>query len=229
MVNYCVCAGCNSTTRTGHRVHDFPKDKAILKRWVQFVRFTRADFSVTSVTENAKICSAHFKQEDYDPRDVRMASLGLKSPSRIRLIPTTVPSVHTHLSACPVPRPRRTKVGAARRKRELATMWTDASLQDSADTAVQETSVQDSADTAVQETAVQVNLKPMMVSVGTQTTFGMQTSTPLASPEQTDDEEDPCLISDSSWVPPDQMSEEEEEEGELFEVEPSQTCDLNPK
>ncbi|KAL2087182.1 hypothetical protein ACEWY4_018241 [Coilia grayii] len=185
MVNYCVCAGCNSTTRTGHRVHDFPKDKAILKRWVQFVRFRRADFSVTSVTENAKICSAHFKQEDYDSRDVRMASLGLKSPSRKRLIPTAVPSVHTHLSACPVPRPRRTKVRAARRKRERkarAFPFTPPPLQCH------------SADTAVQETAVQVNLKRMMVSVGTQTTFGMQTSTPLASPEQTDDEEDPCVF-----------------------------------
>ncbi|KAL2099602.1 hypothetical protein ACEWY4_003996 [Coilia grayii] len=202
MVNYCVCAGCNNTNRTGYRVHDFPKDKAILKRWVQFVKFRRADFSMTSVTRNAKICSAHFREEDYDPGDIRMASLGLKRPKQVRLIPTAVPSVHTHLSACPAPRPRSTKVRAARRKRELATTWADASLQ---------------------ETAVQVNLKPMMVSVGTQTTFGMQTSTPLASPELTDDEKDPCVISDSSWVPGDQMPEEEE----LCEVEPSQTYDLN--
>ncbi|KAK0135745.1 hypothetical protein N1851_028368 [Merluccius polli] len=50
--------------------------------------------------------------------------------------------------------------------------------------------------------AVQVNLKPKMVSVGTQT----QTSTPLTSPEQTDDEDDPSVISDSSWVPGGHMS-----------------------
>ncbi|KAK0146751.1 hypothetical protein N1851_013958 [Merluccius polli] len=66
--------------------------------------------------------------------------------------------------------------------------------------------------------AVQVNLKPKMVSVGTQT----QTSAPLTSPEQTDDEDDPSVISDSSWVPGGHMSEDEEE---LCEEEPSHTCD----
>ena len=78
-------------------------------------------------------------------------------------------------------------------------------------------------------TAVQVNLKPTMVSVGTQTTFRMQTSTPLTSPEQTDDEEeDPSvIISDSSWLPEDQMSDEDEEE--LCAEEPSQTCHPHQK
>ncbi|KAK0139241.1 hypothetical protein N1851_024221 [Merluccius polli] len=66
--------------------------------------------------------------------------------------------------------------------------------------------------------AVQVNLKPKMVSVGTQT----QTPPPLTSPEQTDDEDDPSVISDSSWVPGGHMSEDEEE---LCEEEPSHTCD----
>ncbi|CAL8306683.1 unnamed protein product [Merluccius merluccius] len=70
--------------------------------------------------------------------------------------------------------------------------------------------------------AVQVNLKPKMVSVGTQT----QTSTPLTSPEQTDDEDDPSVISDSSWVPGGHMSEDEEE---LCEEEPSHTCDPHQK
>ncbi|CAL8234110.1 unnamed protein product [Arctogadus glacialis] len=53
-------------------------------------------------------------------------------------------------------------------------------------------------------TAVQVNLKPKMVSVGTQTSFSPQTSTPLASPEQTvddDDDDNATVISDLSWVP----------------------------
>ncbi|KAK0139187.1 hypothetical protein N1851_024267 [Merluccius polli] len=63
-----------------------------------------------------------------------------------------------------------------------------------------------------------VNLKPKMVSVGTQT----QTSTPLTSPEQTDDEDDPSVISDSSWVPGGHMSEDEEE---LCEEELCHTCD----
>ena len=119
MVNCCACAGCKNT---GHRLHGFPKDRATLRQWVRFVRVRRADFSLTSVTVNTRICSAHFREEDYDPRDVRMVSLGLKTERLAKLIPTTVPSVHTHPSACPATRPRAARVGAARRKREVATV-----------------------------------------------------------------------------------------------------------
>ena len=111
MVNCCACAGCKNT---GHRLHGFPKDRATLRQWVRF--------SLTSVTVNTRICSAHFREEDYDPRDVRMVSLGLKTERLAKLIPTTVPSVHTHPSACPATRPRAARVGAARRKREVATV-----------------------------------------------------------------------------------------------------------
>ncbi|CAL8361228.1 unnamed protein product [Arctogadus glacialis] len=99
MVYNCVCAGCNNSSKTGHRVHAFPKDKATLRQWVQFVRVRRADFSNPSVTRNSKVCSVHFTEEDYDQGDVRMVSLGLKRLAQ--LIPNAVPSVHTHLSACP--------------------------------------------------------------------------------------------------------------------------------
>ena len=118
MVYNCVCAGCNNCSKTEHRVHSFPKDKATLRQWVQFVRVRRADFSIPSVTKNSKVCSAHFTEEDYDQGDVRMVSLGLNRLAQ--LIPNAVPSVHTHLSACPAPRPRGTKISAASRKRELA-------------------------------------------------------------------------------------------------------------
>ncbi|CAL8254931.1 unnamed protein product [Boreogadus saida] len=65
-------------------------------------------------------------------------------------------------------------------------------------------------------TAVQVNLKPKMVSMGT------QTFTPLTSPDPTDGEDDLSVISDASWVPGDQMSEEDEE---VLCEEPTPTCD----
>ncbi|CAL8282634.1 unnamed protein product [Gadus morhua 'NCC'] len=70
--------------------------------------------------------------------------------------------------------------------------------------------------------AVQVNLKSKMVSVGTQTSFSPQTSTPLASPEQTvdDDDDNATVISDLSWVPEEPMDEEE-----LFDEETPYTCD----
>ncbi|CAL8395466.1 unnamed protein product [Boreogadus saida] len=88
-----------TSRKTGHRVHAFPKDKATLRQWVQFVHVRRADFSIPSVTKNSKVCSAHFTEEDYDQGDVRMVSLGLKSLAQ--LIPNAVPSVHTaHASLC---------------------------------------------------------------------------------------------------------------------------------
>ncbi|XP_030212042.1 uncharacterized protein LOC115543701 [Gadus morhua] len=229
MVNNCVCAGCNYSARTGHRVHGFPKDKATRRQWVHFVRVRRADFSFPSVTKNSKICSAHFTEEDYDQGDVRMVSLGLKRLAQ--LVPTAVPSVHTHLSACPAPRPRSTKIGGARRKRELATMLTDASLRETADS-VSGATVEDPLPSSTCDTGSQctlkplggshdfeVNLKPKMVSMGTQTTFSTQTFPPLTSPDQTDGEDNHSVISDTSWVPGDQMSEE------VLCEEPSLTCD----
>ncbi|KAK0130742.1 hypothetical protein N1851_033497 [Merluccius polli] len=207
----------DARTPCGHRLHGFPKDKATLRQWVLFVRVRRAHFSMTSVTANTKICSAHFKEEDYDEGDARMVSLGLKTKRLAKLIPTIVPSVHMHLSACPATTPRGTKIRAARRKREMATMLIDAAQQETADSVDVNDPLPSTCDTGTQcnlkprgrSHAVQVNLKPKMVSVGTQT----QTSTPLTSPEQTDDENDPSVISDSSWVPGGHMSEDEEEFG----------------
>ncbi|XP_077060976.1 uncharacterized protein LOC143713532 [Siphateles boraxobius] len=73
------------------------------------------------------------------------------------------------------------------------------------------------------QSPVQVNLKPKMVSVSTQTSFCPQTSTPLTSPEQTDEDDDNAsVISDLSWVPEEPMHEEHEED--LFD-EPPYTCD----
>ncbi|CAL8368429.1 unnamed protein product [Gadus morhua 'NCC'] len=129
MVYYCVCGGCNNSSKSGHRVHCFPKDKGIFQSWVQFVKVRRAGFSASSVTAHSRICSAHFKEEDYHSGDAKMVSLGLKSERLAKLIPTAVPSVHANLSACPVPRSRDTVC----RKRESATMLTDASQQETVD------------------------------------------------------------------------------------------------
>ncbi|XP_059904876.1 uncharacterized protein LOC132455147 isoform X3 [Gadus macrocephalus] len=239
MVFYCICGGCNNSSKSGHRVHCFPKDKGILRSWVQFVKFRRADFSASSVTAYSRICSAHFKEGDYHSGDAKMVSLGLKSKRTAKLIPTAVPSVHANHSACPVPRSRDTVC----RKREIATMLTDASQQET----VASVDTVESVDTGDQPLpsstsdagtqcylkpprwshAVQVNLKPKMVSVGTQTSISPQTSTPLASPEQTvddDDDDNATVISDLSWVPEEPMDEEE-----LFDEEPPYTCDPHHK
>ncbi|CAL8371162.1 unnamed protein product [Boreogadus saida] len=185
MVYHCVCAGCNNSSKTGHRVHAFPKDKATLRQWVQFVRVRRADFSIPSVTKNSKVCSAHFREEDYDQGDVRMVSLGLKRLAH--LIPNAVPSVHTHLSACPAPKTERHQDQCRQPQARagydvtvsltliyLRKMLTDASTCETTDS-VNAATVEDplpysTCDTGTQcilkplgrSHAVQVNLKPKM-------------------------------------------------------------------
>ncbi|XP_026100436.1 uncharacterized protein LOC113071285 isoform X1 [Carassius auratus] len=234
MVYYCVCGGCKNSSKTGHRVHCFPKDKGIFRSWVQFVKIRRADFSASSVTAYSRICSAHFKEEDYHSGDAKMVALSLKSMRMAKLIPTAVPSVNANLSACPVPRSRDTVC----RKRYIATMMTDTSQQETVDSVDTVESVDpgdqplssSTSDAVTQcylkpprwSRAVQVNLKPKMVSVGTQTSFSPQTSTPLASPEQTDDDDDDnaSVVSDLSWVPEEPMHEED-----LFDEEPPYACD----
>ncbi|KAK0149362.1 hypothetical protein N1851_009910 [Merluccius polli] len=169
MPGYCACAGCKVDTR----LHGFPKDKATLRQWVHFVRVRRAHFSMTSVTANTKICSAHFK-EDYDEEDARMVSLGLKTKRLAKLIPTTEPSAQ-HLSAC------RYHTERHQESRD-ATMLIDAAQQETADSVDVNDPLPSTCDTGTQcnvkprgrSHAVQVNLKPKMVSVGTQT----QTSPP---------------------------------------------------
>ncbi|CAL8306689.1 unnamed protein product [Merluccius merluccius] len=144
-----------------------------------------------------------------------MVSLGLKTKRLAKLIPTTVCA--QHLSACRLPH----------QDSRDATMLIDAAQQETADSVDVNDPLPSTCDTTGTQCnvkprgrshAVQVNLKPKMVSVGTQT--------PLTSPEQTDDEDDLSVISDSSWVPGGHMSEDEEE---LCEEEPSHTCDPHQK
>ncbi|XP_067434019.1 zinc finger protein 394 isoform X1 [Thunnus thynnus] len=97
MVNYCVCAGCTNSNLSGHRVHSFPdnkKNEASFRAWVHFVQVKRPDFTTACVTQNAVVCGAHFRQEDYAPGDMMAFRMGFRSPDRVRLITGAVPSVH---------------------------------------------------------------------------------------------------------------------------------------
>ncbi|CAM4572695.1 unnamed protein product [Leuciscus chuanchicus] len=189
MVNRCVCAGCTNSSKTGHRVHDFPKGKRLIRSWVRFVATKRPDFTAASVTESAVICSEHFTDDDYDPGDMRRLNMGFKC--RVKLISDAIPSRHSHscTSACPVRIKKPVKIRCARRKREFT------------------------------------EVRPKMVSVGTQTTR-IRTSTPLASPDNSD-EEASFIRSDTSWVPDEEdVSSDEEASYEEPPPHPSDS-DLN--
>ena len=97
MVNLCVCGACKNSSLSGHRVHRFPnrkKDGAIFRAWVRVVQVKRRDFSSASASENAVVCSVHFRSEDYRPGDMKEFNMGYRSKNRVRLRASAGPSVH---------------------------------------------------------------------------------------------------------------------------------------
>lgn len=115
MVNKCACGGCSNSPITGHRVHHFPTDRGIFRKWVRFIQTKRADFTGSSVTKNTVVCEIHFKEDDYRPEDLRMYSMGLKDKAFVRLAVDAVPSVHRQGGSSSAPPGR-----AVSRKRALA-------------------------------------------------------------------------------------------------------------
>ncbi|XP_051952543.1 uncharacterized protein LOC127622482 [Xyrauchen texanus] len=99
-------------------------------------------------------------------------------------------------------------------------MLTDASQQETVDSVDTVESV-DTGDQPLPSSTSDAGTQCSLNCVGTQTSFGTQTSTPLARPEQTDEDDDNAsVISDLSWVPEEPMHEED-----LFDEEPPYTCD----
>ncbi|KAK0136389.1 hypothetical protein N1851_027705 [Merluccius polli] len=215
MPGYCACAGCKNSTKTGHSS--------------MASRRTRQPFDSGFTLSEAGTFFNDLRHRQY--QDLQRAFQGGLRRRGCQNGITRVEdreageadSDHRavcaqHLFAC------RYHTERHRESRD-ATMLIDAAQQETADSVDVNDPLPSTCDTGTQcnvkprrSHAVQVNLKPKMVSVRTQT----QTSTPLTSPDQTDDEDDPSVISDSSWVPGGHMSEDEEE---LCEEEPSHTCD----
>ncbi len=61
MVHYCCVPQC--TTLYGREnefgFHSFPKDKKILKAWIQYLKMGKA------ISKSMKVCSRHFSEDDY--------------------------------------------------------------------------------------------------------------------------------------------------------------------
>ncbi len=71
--NYCRTAGpnkvsCkNSSYTSGISMHYFPKNEAVRKKWMNFVRKHRKDFVAS---QKSCLCSAHFDQNCYKSRPI---------------------------------------------------------------------------------------------------------------------------------------------------------------
>ena len=82
MVYNCVCAGCNNSSKTGHRVHAFPKDKATLRQWVQFVLVRRADFYCGQASRLIEI-GGQASRPSFLPY-LNILAITVKAPQRVR-------------------------------------------------------------------------------------------------------------------------------------------------
>ena len=96
------------------------------------MQLKRRDFSSASATKNAVVRGAHFRLEDYHPRDRLEFNVGCRSKNQMPLTPGAVPSVPTAssgpLSAAAAGAAAGGRHGhgsgrdSARRKRELRTL-----------------------------------------------------------------------------------------------------------
>jgi len=88
---------CMNTTFTpGIRMHQFPADPIIRRKWVKFVQRHRVDFS-EPVSKYASLCSAHFEEACYERRYSSLLGEdnGMKSVLKKGSIPTKAPVVST--------------------------------------------------------------------------------------------------------------------------------------
>ena len=121
MVGRCIVGGCGNTARPGISLHQFPLAPGLRRLWISSVKTTRKDWNAPS--QRSLVCSAHFKEDAFDPSHDLKVSLGLtplKARFIRRLLPTAVPTLFTrHLAPeTATPKASSSKSGQAYRKRE---------------------------------------------------------------------------------------------------------------
>ena len=87
MVHSCVVYGCSNTPSNKLTLHSFPKDASLLKQWETFVNNTRV---WGKSTPSSKICSHHFKPEDFE----NYVRVSLGGATMLRLRHGAIPSIY---------------------------------------------------------------------------------------------------------------------------------------
>ena len=110
----CVAWGCDNIPQEGLiSVHKFPKSAPdILRQWVKFVETKRKDW--TGPSPYTGICSAHFKESDFDQTYMSMKRLGIKSKATLR--EAAVPSIHVIPESGEPPRKKPRKNSSLRKR-----------------------------------------------------------------------------------------------------------------
>ncbi|KAK0146749.1 hypothetical protein N1851_013956 [Merluccius polli] len=221
MVKFCVCFGCNNSNLSGHRVHRFPNKKDNhFRAWIRFVQAKRSNFAASSVTRHTVLCEKHFTPDSYNQGDLMELRLGFRRREWVRLANGAVPSVHASLPATSGGSESNVSTSreSPRRKRELCTILGESAASKDGAGVTTTSEPEDDGDDGDGDISTMdpEPVKPQMVDMGTQTErFEIRRSTPLASPEQSDDEwsfSDINHSGDMSWIPEEDMSSESSEE-----------------
>jgi len=100
MVKRCVVYNCDNTNKTGHTLHEFPKDEGLRRQWIRFVSVKRADFKPPARKSQAVVCEAHFLPQCYSMEALWMAELSGGALKRKKnLLPGSVPTVQPQCHA----------------------------------------------------------------------------------------------------------------------------------
>ncbi|CAN7981189.1 unnamed protein product, partial [Ixodes pacificus] len=90
MPRYCVAEGCgNSLSHRELPMRKFPADEKLRAVWT---RLARPSFPTWVPTPDDRLCSDHFRDDDYERSPRALKSVGLPTKS-IRLKPGVVPSI----------------------------------------------------------------------------------------------------------------------------------------
>ncbi|KAK0155186.1 hypothetical protein N1851_002510 [Merluccius polli] len=90
MVCTCIVPGCSARTRKIHGVsfHGLPKELDLCKKWLRAINSPKfGEDTAIEALKNLKVCSLHFKPEDFEPNP-----LGAKRPA---LLKTAIPAIFT--------------------------------------------------------------------------------------------------------------------------------------
>ena len=89
----CVVMYCNNTNNNGVSLHQFPKDKKIRQKWIEFVVRKRDPKLWT--WDSGHICSDHFEHNDFENYYAKMSGLCSKLVLRKEAVPSIQPPPRT--------------------------------------------------------------------------------------------------------------------------------------
>ena len=122
MPRRCIAAGCNTVSREGYSLHEFPREDAIRSKWTRAVKLQRVGWK--GPTSASLLCSKHFEPDCFVTEGVRYRdAIGI--PAKKCLKPGAIPTIfykpiHSGCSSPSIPTQR---PASERRKRKAVSKY----------------------------------------------------------------------------------------------------------